>query len=97
MQAAAAAVAAVADTSAPSLTTKSVPALVRTLSPGRLPRFMPAETRKVGIAFEQDIAGASTLLQGCRSNGVVSHMCMFALISRCKLAAFGLFGTGLTL
>lgn len=39
------------------MTTRSVPALVRTLSPGRLPKFAPAESRKVGIAFEQDTAG----------------------------------------
>lgn len=42
----------------PALGTKSVPALVRTLSPGRLATFAPNETRKVGIAFEQEEAGA---------------------------------------
>lgn len=46
---------------APALGTKSVPALVRTLSPGRLATFAPNDTRKVGIAFEQEEAGANML------------------------------------
>jgi hypothetical protein len=60
-----------------SLTTKSVPALVRTLSPGRLPRFTPAEVRKVGIAFEQDTAGmpglTAMLLVHCLRCSVNEH------------------------
>lgn len=44
---------------APSLSQISMPALVRTLSPGRLAKFAPTDARKIGLAYESDlVAGA---------------------------------------